>query len=122
MSNLRIARWMMEAHAHAMTSSSPTLVAHGVLLRAAGPGDARDLDRLARLDSSTPLRGDVLVAEEDGVVRAALSLAGGRAVADPFVPTGHVLALLREHAALRRAPAPAVRGRRLLPRLAYRAG
>jgi hypothetical protein len=105
-----------------MTSSRPTLVAHGVLLRAARADDALHLDRLARLDSRTPLRGDVLVAEEDGVLRAALSLDGGRAVADPFARTEHLVALLREHAALRRTPAPAMHGRRLLPRLAFRAG
>ena len=107
-----------------MTSSSshPTLVAHGVLLRAARPEDADHLDRLARLDSSRPLTGPVLVAEQDGVMRVALSLSTGRAVADPFAPTQDLVALLREHAQHRTAPAPALRGRRVLPRLALRAG
>jgi hypothetical protein len=94
----------------------------GVVLRAARPDDARDVERLARLDSRRPLGGPVLVAEEDGVLRAALSLADGTVAADPFAPTDHLVALLRREGARRMAPPAASRGRRLLPRLALRAG
>ena len=69
------------------------------------------------LDSARPLAGPALVAEENGAIVAALCLSTGRAVADPFVPSLHLVELLRRHAARRHAPAAAQRGRRLLPRL-----
>src|SRR5690349_11127454 len=100
----------------------PSLHSPGVVLRAAGPHDARALERLARLDSRRPLGGPVLVAEEDGVLRAALSLTDGTVVADPFAPTDHLVALLRREGVRRMAPPSATRGRRVLPRLALRAG
>jgi hypothetical protein len=90
----------------------------GVLLRLAPAGDA-DLIRLAALDSARPLAGPALVAEENGVIAAALCLSTGRAVADPFVPSLHLVELLRRHAALRRLPTAAPRHRRLLPRPAF---
>ena len=51
---------------------------------------------LLRVDSQRPLAGEVLLAEQDGVVVAAL--AGERVIADPFRPTADVVALLRLHA------------------------
>jgi hypothetical protein len=63
--------------------------------RTARPQDARELARLAALDSAAPLRGDVLLAEARGRPVAALSLVDGRAVADPFTPTASTLAALR---------------------------
>lgn len=92
--------------------------ADAVVLRPARPADAAVLHRLAALDSAAPLDGDVLLAEHDGVARAALELATGRCVADPFHPTADLVALLRSRAeALRRTiPRP---GRRL-PRRAPR--
>ncbi len=100
--------------------TSPRL--DGVLLRAARADDAADLIRLAALDGARPLEGPALLAEENGVIVAALCLSTGRAVADPFVASLHLIELLRQHAARRHAPAAALRGRRLLPRLALRAG
>ena len=94
----------------------------GVLLRLARAGDDSDLVRLAALDSALPLAGPALIAEENGAIVAALCLSTGRAVADPFVPSLHLVELLRRHAACRHAPAAAPRGRRLLPRVALRAG
>jgi hypothetical protein len=67
-----------------------------VVIRAARGSDGDALERLARLDSQRPLQGDVLLAEQDGALVAAL--AGDRAVADPFRPTADVLALLRVRA------------------------
>jgi hypothetical protein len=90
----------------------------GVLLRMARAGDEADLIRLAALDSARPLAGPALIAEENGALVAALCLSTGRAVADPFVPSMHLIELLRQHAARRHAPAAALRSRRLLPRLA----
>jgi hypothetical protein len=91
--------------------SSPLLA--GVVLRAARPDDLAALHRLARLDSRRPLTGPLLVAEEDGTLRAALALESGAVVADPFAPTAHLVALLRRHAARRTAPLEARRGRRV---------
>jgi hypothetical protein len=57
--------------------------------------DWYDLDRLAELDSADPLDGDVIVGRIDGELRAALSLADGRVVADPFVRTADLVEVLR---------------------------
>jgi hypothetical protein len=92
----------------------PSPLLAGVVLRAARPDDLAALHRLARLDSRRPLTGPVLVAEEDGALRAALELASGAVIADPFAPTAHLVALLRRHAARRTAPPEARRGRRVL--------
>ncbi len=67
-----------------------------VVIRAARGSDGDVLEALARLDSQVPLNGDVLLAEEDGIVVAAV--AGDRVVADPFRPTADLVALLRIHA------------------------
>jgi hypothetical protein len=64
-----------------------------VVIRAARGSDGGALERLARLDSQRPLSGDVLLAEQDGELVAAL--AGERVIADPFRPTADVIALLR---------------------------
>jgi hypothetical protein len=93
----------------------------GVLLRTARADDDVELVRLAALDGARPLGGPALVAEENGSIVAALCLSTGRAVADPFVPSLHLVELLRQHAARRHAPPAALRGRQLLPRLALRA-
>jgi hypothetical protein len=94
----------------------------GVLLRTARADDEGDLIRLAELDSARPLAGPALVAEENGAIVAGLCLSSGRAVANPFVPSLHLVELLRLHAARGQAPDPAPRGRRLISRLALRAG
>ena len=75
-------------------SPIPTLVA-----RPATDADARALDDLAALDAAAPLQGNVLVAELDGRLVAARSLADGRVVADPFVPTADARAVLAVRAA-----------------------
>ncbi|HVW18199.1 MAG TPA: hypothetical protein VHB30_08110, partial [Solirubrobacteraceae bacterium] len=66
-----------------------------IVLRAARAADESAVRRLALLDSSRPLRGDVLVAEVGGHPVAAVSLADGRVVADPFERTADAVALLR---------------------------
>jgi hypothetical protein len=90
-------------------------VGRAVTLRYAVPADADALDRLAQLDSDRAPRGVVLVAEVGGELWAAISLDDHHAVADPFRPTGELVALLVERARqLRRAQ----RGRtHLLPRV-----
>jgi hypothetical protein len=73
-------------------------------LRHALPADADELDRLAQLDSRRAPRGVVLVAEVGDELWAAVSLDDMHAVADPFRPTGELVALLVARARqLRRA-------------------
>jgi hypothetical protein len=94
--------------------------ASSLTLRFAGPADAEAIGRLAQLDSRRSPRGPVLVAEVGGELWAALSLDDQHAVADPFRPTGELVALLVERARqLRRAS----RGRtETLPRVWPKAG
>jgi hypothetical protein len=90
-------------------SNDPTVV-----IRAARGSDGRVLEDLARLDSQRPLTGDVLVAEQDGVVVAAL--AGDRTIADPFRLTADLVALLHLRAG-RTSHADGNRSRVRVPRL-----
>ena len=55
---------------------------------------ARDARRLAELDSREVPTGDVLLAETDDELVAALSLSTGERVADPFRHTADVVDLL----------------------------
>jgi hypothetical protein len=79
-----------------------------VLVRPARPADAAELVVLAALDSAAPLTGDVLLAVADGEVAAAMSVDTGAVVANPFVPSAHLVELLRTAA----RPAPRRRTRR----------
>jgi hypothetical protein len=69
-----------------------------VTVRLAGPADRSAVERLAVLDSASVPAGDVLLAEVDHEVQAALPVNGGEAIADPFRPTVGLVALLRERA------------------------
>jgi hypothetical protein len=93
-----------------------------VILRTARADDDTDLIRLSSLASAHPPAGPALIAEANGAIVAALCLSTGRAVADPFVPSLHLVELLRHYGARLQGPAEAPRGRRLLPRLALWAG
>jgi hypothetical protein len=73
--------------------------ANSYTIRIATARDAEALRRLAALDSKAPLDGAVLVGEIAGTPAAAIALSDGRAVADPFVPTAHLVATLRVRAA-----------------------
>jgi len=87
------------------TARTPTPRLHDgdtVVLRPAHQGDAAALRRLAIIDSSEPLDGDVLVAERDGVILAAHQLHGPRSIADPFRPTADLVDLLHARIALLR--------------------
>jgi hypothetical protein len=68
-----------------------------VTVRQSLPADESNLARLAALDSARPLHGQVLVAEADSRLLAALPLGSGRAIADPFEPTAELVELLRLH-------------------------
>jgi hypothetical protein len=67
-----------------------------VTVRVALPSDTRAIARVADLDSSYELpRPPLLVGERGGAIVAALSLHDGHVVANPFVPTADVVALLQ---------------------------
>jgi hypothetical protein len=65
-----------------------------VVLRLCRVQDDDDLSRLAALSGERSAPGRHVVAEVDGVVVAALPLAGGPALRDPFRRTAHLLPLL----------------------------
>ena len=65
-----------------------------ITIRVAYPADGPALLKLAQLDSGALPVEPLLVAEAAGRPRAALSLADGRSIADPFFPTDILLALL----------------------------
>ena len=66
-----------------------------ITIRQATSDDAFALRRLAALDDRPALRGDVLLAEQAGDIRAALSLENGRSIANPFAATAQLVELLR---------------------------
>jgi hypothetical protein len=68
-----------------------------ITIRLAYPDDLAALRQLASLDSSTVPAEPLLVAEVDGQLRVAVSMADLRAIADPFVPTALVVELIRQH-------------------------
>jgi hypothetical protein len=92
---------------------------HVVVIRRADGGDARLLVDLAVLDGAPPLKGDVLLALVDGEPWAAIALADGRVVADPFRPSAHAAELLRVRAERLQAE-PAATGLRRRALLARR--
>ena len=59
------------------------------------PLDRRSLERLAAIDDRRVPPQPVLLAEAGGKLVAALSRRTGEAVADPFEPTAHLVAMLR---------------------------
>jgi hypothetical protein len=83
-----------------------TTTAPSVLIRAARGSDGAALSRLAELDSAEVPAGALLVAESDGRLVAAIASSTGEAIADPFLPTADVIALLELRAAGARSPRP----------------
>jgi hypothetical protein len=94
---------------HSYANTDPTVV-----IRAARGPDGIALENLARMDSQRPLAGEVLLAEQDGVIVAAIG--GDRVIADPFRPTADLVGLLRLHAG-RASQADGSRARVRAPRL-----
>jgi hypothetical protein len=86
-----------------------TATSTAVTIRLARPQDARAVADLSVLDSARRPTGDVLVAEVDSALWAAVSLEDGHAVADPFRPSGALVPLLRERS---RQLRPHAEGRR----------
>jgi hypothetical protein len=65
-----------------------------LVIRSAAADDRGPLRNLALLDSATLADGPMLVAEQDGMLVAAVPLRGGRAIADPFVPSANIVSIL----------------------------
>jgi hypothetical protein len=88
------------------------------LIRHATDDDQRALERLAELDSQRLLSMPALIAETRGQPAAAISLADGRVIADPFEYTVVLQQLLRYRfgalQAYARQPSLAKRMRELL--------
>lgn len=78
-----------------LTSSAASTSPGAVVIRAARDADLPLVRDLAELDGAAPLIGSILVAIVEGRPWAALSLADGRAVADPFRPSASTVELLR---------------------------
>ena len=74
---------------------TPLTTAPSVSIRAARGSDGPALARLAALDSALLPEGELLVAEADGELLAALEPGSGRHIANPFRPTADVVDLLR---------------------------
>ena len=89
-----------------------------VTIRWALPTDLPALERVAALDSQRLPAGPLLVAVVDGQIWAALSTIDDSAVADPFVPSGDLVGLLRARASQLRTSQPRVPVLRLEPLLA----
>jgi hypothetical protein len=75
------------------------LSSNAFVIRRATEADRPALRRLAELDSQRPIREPVLIGELGGEPAAAISLADGRVVANPFEHT----ALLVSHVRMRAA-------------------
>lgn len=78
-------------------SSTKGIDRYNVVLRLAGPGDERELERLAQLDSASVPAGPVWIAILDGTAMAAYSAIERRSIADPWHPTAHLVELLEAH-------------------------
>jgi hypothetical protein len=84
-----------------------------VTIKLSTEADRERIRRLAELDSKPAPDGDVLVAEVNGRLVAAMGMDGG-VVADPFERTASVVEVLRSQVA--GGPRRARRGRRWLSR------
>jgi hypothetical protein len=97
------ARDLREAAAVRPLDGQNALPSPEVTIRLARPADAVALERLAELDSGRLPSGEVVLAEVDGELRAAVGVAGGAPIADPFQPTAALASLLAVRAQQLRA-------------------
>jgi hypothetical protein len=85
---------------------SNTLLTQSITIRSASAADAAELTRLAQRDSAVVPDGEILVAEADGALRAAVAIDSGLAIADPFHRTADLVELLRTRAERLRRSTP----------------
>jgi hypothetical protein len=82
-----------------MYDKNEKMYSEEVTIRVASTDEWDAIDRLAQRDSAPPPpRDEMLVAEVDGEMRAAVSVRNGYAIADPFRPSGGHVELLRARA------------------------
>ena len=91
----------------------PVADTQDVELRLCRVADDPQLDRLAELAESPLPYGRLVIAATGGQIVAAVPLAGGPALRDPFARTAHLMKLLELRAAQLRDPEPR---RGLIPR------
>jgi hypothetical protein len=84
----------------------PLADAQDVELRLCKVADDPQLERLAELSERPMPHGRLVIAASRGRIVAALPLAGGAALRDPFVRTAHLMPLLELRAAQLRDPEP----------------
>jgi hypothetical protein len=78
---------------------------HAITIRQSNHSDQSALTRLAALDDRPAFDDDdVLLGFVDGELKAAVTLSGGQAIADPFVRTAELVELLRLRATQEPAP------------------
>jgi hypothetical protein len=82
-----------------LTHAHPTNQPEEVTVRLGRATDAAQLADLATLDCAAAPEGAVMVAETDGFIVAAVPVAGGPAIADPFRRTAAIIGLLELRAA-----------------------
>jgi hypothetical protein len=99
-------------------STTTSHIANDVTIRWALPADLPALERVAALDSKRLPAGPLLLAGVDGQIWAALSTLDGSVIADPFVPSGDLVGLLRTRAGQLRESRPPAAVLRLEPLLA----
>lgn len=93
--------------------SRPVVNTQDVELRLCRIADDPQLERLAALSERPMPAGRLVLAVTRGEIVAALPLAGGPALRDPFTRTAHLMSLLELRAAQLRDPEPR---RGLIPR------
>ena len=84
----------------------PVVDTRDVELRLCRIADDPELDRLAALAERPLPHGRLVIAATGGQIVAALPLAGGPALRDPFAKTAHLMPLLELRAEQLRDPAP----------------
>jgi hypothetical protein len=93
-----------------------------VTIRAAGTLDGAALRRVAQRDSRPVPEGELLVAEVDGELQAAIELATGEVIADPFRRTGELVRMLVLRRSLLRGELSQPHPRAALPAFSARLG
>src|ERR1700731_3250557 len=86
---------LLGPHLAALGGRDETRLRDPVTVRLAAPDDARELAWITDLDSASVPADPLLIGERAGQAVAALSLADGALVANPFVVSADVVALLR---------------------------
>jgi hypothetical protein len=82
----------MQENVGRSTAEIPTV---GITIRRLGAEDAAAVTRLAQRDTARAPRGELIGAELDGHLVAAISTTTGEAIADPFRRTAEIVEMLR---------------------------